>query len=293
MSTRLRQALLRVLSKAGVRSFVAESGLGHKFVCHLGDLAGENPFYNREAFRVELELCAAWLREDSDPKVFDVGANVGFWSTHLAQMLHGTRLEIFAFEPVPQTLMKLQFAIERLGLEDQVHVVPAAVSNRSGPVRLSYSARESLFAQVEAGGLNRRVGDRLEYSASITLDEFSAFVGIVPSRMKIDVEGSEVDALVGAQEILSRADRPALMFEYNPLTLRELGAEGSNLAQLLSGYSLHYADDFAGQRRPVGDPIRSIDEIHWLCNLFGVPNVDNASERWLRVLATVRRRLGC
>lgn len=292
MSTRLRQLWLRTLAGAGVKSFVAESGLGHKFVCHLGDLAGENPFYNREAFRVELELCAAWLREDLGPKVFDVGANLGFWSTHLAQMLHGRGAEIFAFEPVPQTHVKLQFAIKRLGLEEQVHVVPAAVSDRSGPVRLSYSARESLFAQVETGGLNRRVGDRLEYAASITLDEFSAFVGIVPSLMKIDVEGSEVVALMGAQDLLSRSDRPALMFEYNPLTLRELGAASSDLAQLLSGYSLHYADDFSGQRRPVGDPIRSIDEIPWLCNLFGVPNVGKAPERWIRVLSNVRRRLG-
>lgn len=291
MSTRLRQLWLRALAGAGVRSFVAKSGLGHRFVCHLGDLAGENPFYNREAFRAELELCASWLREESGPRVFDVGANVGFWSTHLAQMLHGNRAEIFSFEPVPQTLIKLQFAIDRLGLSEQVHVVPVAVRSRSGPVRLSYSARESLFAQVETEGLNRRVGDRIEYAASLTLDEFSSFIGVIPSLIKIDVEGSEVDVLKGAKQLLLRTDRPALMFEYNPQTLSEVGADKAAFAELLSGYSLHYADDFSGQRRPVGDSVQSIDEIDWVCNLFAVPNEEVALGRWLRILTGAKRRL--
>ena len=91
MSTRLRQAWLRILSSAGMQRFVATSALGHPFVCHLGDFLGENPFYNRDAFRIELELCAAWLRTEEKPVVFDVGANVGFWSTHLAQCLRTIR----------------------------------------------------------------------------------------------------------------------------------------------------------------------------------------------------------
>ncbi len=293
MSTRLRQALLRVLSKAGVRSFVARSGLGHHFVCHLGDFAGENPFYNREAFRVELELCASWLRDEPNPQVLDVGANVGFWSTHLVQMIPSRSPEVFAFEPVPETVVKLMYAVARLGLGKQVHVVPAAVGRNALPVRLrAYSPRESLFAQVEKSGLNRRVGDRVVYAAGITLDDFVASIGSAPSLVKIDVEGSEIDVLLGAKELLQRTDRPALMLEYNPQTLSEMGARRTLFAELLGGYQIYYVDDFSGQLRPVGAPVSSFEEIDWVCNLFAVPSVDDNSARWVRVLSATRLRLG-
>src|SRR5262249_24912487 len=75
MSAGLRMAWLRALGAVGVRKFVATSGLGHDFICHVGDLA-EYPYYYRRAFQHELTICAAWLREMERPVVYDVGANV-------------------------------------------------------------------------------------------------------------------------------------------------------------------------------------------------------------------------
>src|SRR5258705_11046200 len=114
MSATLRMSWLKILRSVGVRHFVAHSSLGHRFVCHLGDLFGESPFYNRQLFRPELELCAAWLRRERSPVVFDIGANVGFWSTQLAQMLTDESV-VYAFEPVPQTFCRLIESIESLG----------------------------------------------------------------------------------------------------------------------------------------------------------------------------------
>jgi hypothetical protein len=82
----LRMAWLRTLGSVGVRNIVTSSGLGYDFVCHIGDLA-EYPYYHRRAFEKELALAAAWLRHTDKPVVYDLGANVGFISTHLAQML--------------------------------------------------------------------------------------------------------------------------------------------------------------------------------------------------------------
>jgi hypothetical protein len=60
----------------GVTSFVARSGLGHDFVCHVGDLANF-PFYHPDAYRAELELAAGWLHHDEQAIAFDVGAKDG------------------------------------------------------------------------------------------------------------------------------------------------------------------------------------------------------------------------
>lgn len=291
MSTSLRQAWLRTLALIGVRSFVARSGLGHSFVCHIGDFLGENPFYNRQAFRVELELCAAWLREETDPLVFDVGANVGFWATHLVQMIDSSQTRVFAFEPVAETVAKLVSSIGKLGLEAQVLVVAAAVANHSRPVRLSYSSQRSLFAQVENEGPNRRAGDRTVYSASVTLDAFSETFGLLPFLIKVDIEGSEIAALRGAMNLLARDERPCLMFEYNPGTLSEMKDAPSDFANLLGGYLLFYVDDFSGQIRPIGDSVTSLGEIDWVCNLFAVPNNIHSISRWERALAATRSRM--
>ena len=129
------------------------------------------------------------------------------------------------------------------------------------------------------------------YAAGLTLDGFSSSLGIVPTFVKIDAEGSEIRILRGAQHLLKRADRPSLMFEYNPLTLSETDSDCPSFRSLLSGYTLHYVDDFEGQKREVGEPVRSTDEINWVCNLFAVPSTEHSTARWKSALGAARRRL--
>ncbi len=266
------------------------SGLGHRYVCHVGDFLGENPYYNQDAFRGELEVCAAWLREDDKPVVFDVGANVGFWSTHLAQMIATKSPQVYAFEPVPPTFGKLQESIDRLDLSSVVHPVAAAVLNLPRSVRLSYSPRDSLFAQVSDAGINSRVGDRMVFAAGLTLDEFSHSLGVMPTLIKVDVEGSEVDVLRGAQHLLTCEEKPALMFEYNPLTLSEAGMDHTALQEQLKGYALYYVDDFEGQKRRMGDAVASLSELSWVCNIFAVPMTLKGAARCVAAFSAARVR---
>jgi methyltransferase FkbM-like protein len=127
--------------------------------------------------------------------------------------------------------------------------------------------------------------------AGITLDAFLAFHGAMPALLKIDVEGSEVAVLRGAQGLLSRADRPALIVEYNPVTLSECGAAADGFADLLQGYTLYYVDDIYGQRFPLGSEVKDLDEIEWCANLFAVPRVEGAGARWETALRQAARRL--
>ena len=98
----VRLSWLKALNAVGVTRFIATSKIGYDFVCHTGDLANF-PFYYPRAYQAELELCATWLQGQDRPVIYDVGANGGFFSTHLAQMLAGRAPRIYAFEPVPDT----------------------------------------------------------------------------------------------------------------------------------------------------------------------------------------------
>ena len=278
MRAAARLAWLKALRAVGVKSFVTTSGLGHHFVCHTDDLANF-PFYHRRAYQAELELCAAWLQEEDRPVVYDVGANGGFFSTQLAQMLAHRTPIIYAFEPVPTTFAKLVQSVQRLGLKDSIVPVPAAVVDNPGLVCMSYSERNSLFAQVTQRDLNLRAGNKRAQADGITLDGFYASVGALPRLVKIDAEGYEVSVLRGAEGLLSRPDRPAILFECNPRTLAECGASVCTLLNLLLGYTVHYVDDLCGQKIPFGSLIQDFEKIDWLCNLFAVPLAENSARR--------------
>ena len=284
-----RLAWLKALGAVGVKEFVATSGLGYDFVCHTGDLANF-PFYYRRAYEAELELCVGWLREEHNPVIYDIGANGGYIATHLAQMLSSRTPHIHAFEPVPTTFAKLVQSVQRLGLNESIHPVLAAVVDSPGPVNVSYSERNSLLAQVSPRGLNPRAGDKLVQAEGITLDGFYASTGALPSLLKIDVEGNEVAVLRGAQSLLSRPDRPAILFEYNPVALMECGSSVATLLDLLSGYTLHYVNDLRGQTFPFGGRIQDIEQIGWTCNLFAVPLTEHSARRWTSVLQRAAAR---
>jgi FkbM family methyltransferase len=290
ISAGLRFAWLKALGAVGVQSFMATSGLGFKFVCHIGDLA-EYPFYHRRAFQNELAICAAWLHDEANPVVFDIGANVGFFCTHLAQMIASEAVRIYAFEPVDMTFVKLVQSVERLGLERRIRAVPAAVLDEPSPVRLQYPQGNSLYAQITPHEFDLRAGSILAHAAGITLDGFYGSSGILPSLLKIDVEGYEVAVLRGAQGMLSRLDRPALVFEYYPDTLRQCGAEPTAFHELLAGYTLYYVDDFEGQRMPLGRRIDCLEQIEWGCNLFAVPALEGYSARWASALHSAEHKI--
>jgi FkbM family methyltransferase len=290
----LRLAWLRSLRAIGIRKILGKSGLGYPFVCQIGDLA-EHPFYIRDAYQKELELCAAWLQQERrEVVVYDVGANSGFFSCQLAQMLADQPVRIYAFEAVPTTFAALASSVCRLGLQDKVFPFPAAVRDQAGPTQLTYCKRKSLCSQVTPNGLNSQIGDNLTHAVGITLNEFHLSSGALPALMKIDVEGSELSVLRGAQTLLSRADRPAIHFEYNPVTTAQSGESLEAFPALLAGYKLHYVDDLSGQKFPFGCPVSDskLRQIDWLCNLFAVPEGEDSQSRWTSALARAQHRIG-
>jgi len=243
-----------------------------------------------EQQRAELRVLADALQ--GKPATFiDIGANVGFFCTHLAQMTASETMRIYAFEPVDMTFVKLVQSVERLGLERRICTVAAAVLDEPSPVRLQYPQGNSLYAQIAPHELDLRPGNILAHAAGITLDGFYGSSGILPSLLKIDVEGYEVAVLRGAQGMLARLDRPALVFEYYPDTLRQCGAEPAAFHQLLADYALYYVDDFEGQRMPLGRRIDRLEQIEWGCNVFAVPALEGCSARWASALHSAQHRI--
>ena len=160
----------------------------------------------------------------------------------------------------------------------------------SGLVQLSWPDRNSLEAQVTPR-LNRRADHRLTWADAIPLDTFCALVGSRPSLVKIDAEGSEPAVLRGAAHLLASSEPPAILFEFNPITLAECGEDVDTLAANLTGHILYYVDDLRAQMLPFGEMVENLRKISWICNLFAVPRADAAVRWWAAVSGQVRQRL--
>ena len=128
--------------------------------------------------------------------VFDIGAHAGYY-TLIASRLVGGSGRVVAFAgpsqpPIPPPSALAQPRLQRHGLE-------LAISDRAGVVRFDGGAGSYLGRLDPAGTKDVR---------TTTLDELVTGRSVPsPHVLKLDIEGAESDALVGAAAILGR---PAL-----------------------------------------------------------------------------------
>jgi FkbM family methyltransferase len=249
------------------------------------------PFYNRSVDVAEIAVISEWCRAEPAPTIIDVGANTGFLTSQVLQLLTGVQVRAFCFEPVPETFRKLLGTVELLKLKGRMIPVPAALSDAVGLAEMAYDNWDSMFAQVVHSGTTDRVGRERAWCPTLTVDLVSRAIGQTPTVLKIDVEGSELDVLKGARETLTRADPPALCMEYNPLTLSECGVSPEQVLGMLTRYRLFFIDDFGHDSHDFGAEISDVATLGVVTNLFCVPNHSAALQRWESVREQVARRL--
>jgi len=288
MSTSARRYWLKLLRQMGVKHFRAKSGLGLPYICHVGDFAGEVPFYKSRHSIEEIALMASWCRDIENPVIFDVGANNGFIATQLAQLLRDRHPRIFAFEPVPPTFAQLQLSIDQLDLKKAILPIACAISDSPGICSISYDPRQSIFAQIGNGKLNPRVGSHSSLAVTITLDEVVDSLAVKPSLIKLDVEGFEPRVLRGAQKLIASDEPPAVCFEWNPLTMSEAKTSSDDLLRALAHYRFYYINDFEGQKRPFGQFLPSLVGIDWVCNVFALHAREANEAQWTATIGRIK-----
>eukprot|EP00439_Symbiodinium_sp_Y106_P032139 s4177_g3.t2 len=226
---RLQEAYLReaVCSAAAEGGYAlrsrAESSPG-VWLCigRMEDLAAE-----RWRMHGEFSDCTAIARllrgGSADGCLFaDVGANLGSCSLQIAR----EGFAVLALEPSPATAALLKASVLRNGLESRIEVVQAA-AGRGGVGRLRCPEKHSAACTVEVVD----TGDEGQLVSTVALD---ALLQKRPRlcALKIDVEGSEEEALMGAWQSLHL--QPRLFLEIHAGQLRERGtSSGSVFDRLL------------------------------------------------------------
>lgn len=149
-----------------------------------------------------------------DCAIFDIGANVGFYSLLSARLCADAGNGIVhSFEPFPANLQVLQRHIQLNNLSN-VTIHDVAVSDVSG--QLNFAAGDC----AETGKLDQN-GDVAV--RTIQLDEEIQNSHLpVPAVIKIDVEGAEAQVLSGARALLSEYKPELLVAIHGSSVLREV-----------------------------------------------------------------------
>jgi FkbM family methyltransferase len=178
----------------------------------------------RSAGRYQTEF-SLFVRRTLEPDavVVDGGAHIGVLTVLLASLCRSG--QVYAFEPGPASRGHLVDNVAANHL-DNVVVEDAALYDADGEIVFAFNETYPAGSHVDAEGRSVR---------SVRVDSWARARGIERlDLLKLDVEGSELAVLAGAQETIERF-RPVAIVECNPPALRRFGGRSyRELAQAMA-----------------------------------------------------------
>jgi len=145
--------------------------------------------------------------------VFDVGANVGGWTSNLLDISASLQIppRIYAFEPCRETFAQLS---DRAGKWPKVTLINKGCSRHAGTARMHvYGSGFGTNSLVEPIDDHRAVSEEVSLTTIDLYCNINAIDKI--DLLKIDAEGHDFEVIAGASGMLDRQAVRILQFEYN------------------------------------------------------------------------------
>lgn len=165
--------------------------------------------------------------------VLDIGGHIGLFAVITGRLV-GRAGRVFTFEPTPFTRAVLKEVIELNGLTEMVEVRGEAVSSKRGET-VFFDTGDTLS---NANSLVKTERSKTEIPITlISVDEFVKDRGIKIDCMKIDVEGAELDVLIGARDTFL-THRPTARLGLHPQFIVQNGQTLKQIWNVLVDYKL-------------------------------------------------------
>jgi FkbM family methyltransferase len=199
----------------------------------------------------EFSFLAGFLKPGM--RVIDVGANEGLFTLFFRKRVGATG-GVIAIEPSERELQQLQANLRINGFAD-VEIIASAIDAQAGRAQLSIA--ELGHAGFNALGSVAAPWVKLVSQCEVTVTTLDL---LAETRnwpridlIKMDIEGSELNALRGAEALLAR-DRPVLLLEAED---ESLALRGTSLAEFLAwlaarDYEAMNFSDIDGSPVPLG-----------------------------------------
>jgi FkbM family methyltransferase len=197
-------------------------------------------YVQRSKYEPLLEYCHCLVTKDA--VVMDCGANQGIYACAFGALV-GPGGRVYAFEPQAYAAEAADHNAKLNGFA-HVSVEQAAISSSDGTAVLDITGGP-IFASI-----SRNLGGSTTISVpTISLTSFAERVGLQQlDLIKMDIEGAEYDALVGARPIIARF-KPTIVLEATPQDALVPVEKGWNaIVELLTsyGYAMFRFNDRGG-----------------------------------------------
>ena len=187
--------------------------------------------------------CRDWLHHDLDKwepgerevmrqfvmpgdVVYDIGANMGLHTAFLSSLV-GPNGKVFTFEPNPALRNPLERTCKNL---TNVHFYPVGLG-RERTVETLYVPIDHTMASL------RQWTAQTTKEFPVTVHQLDGLDLPVPSFIKCDVEGAELEVFQGANRILSY--RPVLLFEINEHCAKSFNRPATAVIDFLAGLNAY------------------------------------------------------
>ncbi|SRR6266568_1573898 len=179
--------------------------------------------------------------------VVDIGAHIG-WYTLLAAKLVGSKGKVYAFEPDPTNFALLSKNIKANGYSNVV-LIKKAVSDSTGSAHL--------FLNDENTG-DHRIFDAADNRKSVTiesttLDNYFKNSNHRIDLIKIDIQGSEMQALQGANHTINTNKNLKFITELQPGFIHLNGQKPQDYLALMRkhGFKIYQIDEQSKKLQPI------------------------------------------
>jgi FkbM family methyltransferase len=148
--------------------------------------------------------------------VLDIGAFVGIYAV-LEARWSAPSGRVVALEPTPSSVEIARRHLEWNRAADRVHLIEAAVSDRSSRATLhQYDAQAMPYVNSLVEAVDAAAESVKHEVAVVTVDDVCRHLNVVPTVIRMDVQGAEIHALRGARETIRAAKRLSIVAEMHP-----------------------------------------------------------------------------
>ena len=196
-----------------------------------------NGIYNK----LDTEIVTNHIR--TNDFVIDIGAHIGYYSLIFAKLV-GAHGHVFSFEPEPSNFKLLEKNI-KINNYKNITIIQKAVSNKN--------TKSTLYVGQQSSGANRLYEPNKTFTQDFKTTEvdclkLDSFLPIVNSKInfiKIDVEGSEYNALLGMKKIIEKNSNLKIFTEFDPLAISDSGENSEKIIDFLinQGFDIFIVDE--------------------------------------------------
>ena len=186
-------------------------------------------------------------------QILDVGANIGLYTLLLSRLTGGTG-KVFAFEPEPNLFSILceNCAANRASNVTPFQCAAGEANGRATFQRATFNSGDNRLGASTAGA------ESIEVEVA-RLDE------VVPVRIvdfvKLDVQGHELAALAGMEQLLASSPDVCVLFEFWPAGLRVAGTSPESLFQFFRDRDFLIHELEGGQPRVLDGPAALLEKL--------------------------------